>query len=118
MGENTREYERKEVSVGLHGSIKKIEGFSLLDLSQSGALISSLEHLKIGNRYLINFDLGNGELVPIKSEVIRCTLLCKKSAAEAKAVPTYEIGLRFIDIDKYKLAKLSAYISKEEHKVT
>ena len=113
--DNTREYERKEIGVNVGGSISKVEGFSLVNLSQSGAQIKSLERLKIGNEYLINIALSDAETVSIKSNVVRCTLLGCKENDEGKELPLYEVGLNFIDPDVEVLKKLSVYISTQEH---
>jgi c-di-GMP-binding flagellar brake protein YcgR len=117
MGEifmDTREYERKAVEADISGSIEEIEGFHLRDLSQSGALIRTLEQLKMGKDYLIKFKLSNGDHIDIKSRIIRCSLVSPHTAESDKKEPLYEVGLKFIEPAKDSLQKLSRFISDKE----
>lgn len=111
---NERKHERKQVNIDIGGSISKIEGFSIISLSQSGIQIESLEMLRIGSEYLLNINLSESETISLKAEVVRCTLIGSKANSEGKPMPFCEVGLKFIEPDIEYLKRLSTYISREE----
>jgi c-di-GMP-binding flagellar brake protein YcgR len=115
---DVRNFARKRVDAKICGAISKIEGFTLLDISQSGALIKTAENLKMGHNYCINFDMPEGDPIYMKVKVVRCSLVEVQQDEKEKRSPSYEIGLEFLEPDKKQLERLSLFISKEEHIIT
>ncbi len=109
-----RSYERKKVEVEIHCSLSIIKHFSLIDISQSGALVSTPENLKMGSKYAMHFKCDDSDAIAVSAKVIRSVLMPPRTNEEGVNEPVYEIGFSFIAPDKDDLKKLLSFIVHEE----
>ncbi|MFC1855365.1 PilZ domain-containing protein [Thermodesulfobacteriota bacterium] len=109
--------DRTPLKTKVTGSLIVDDRFHLVNISDTGALITTPQKLKLGNYYHLNFSFASVEKsmsVSLKALIVRENL--KRFAVNKKGekMPIYEVGLSFIDTSDDDVKMLKTLIVKKE----
>ncbi len=114
---NKRRDDRADINFEVNGSLVVDNSFSLLNISDSGALIRIPQKLTLGNLYHLKFEFINHNTtiqLKLKTKIVREHLVGYGRSSLNSKIPLYEVGLSFFDTSKEDIKKLKLFIAKEE----
>ena len=117
--DNKRISERTHITADISGLLVVDNRFSLVNISDSGALIRIPQKLSMGSLYQLKFEFLYGKkqmILKLKTKVIREQLLGIGKDSLNERIPIYEIGLSFFDTSKEDVKILKLFIAQEELK--
>lgn len=110
MSDERRTHKRYEVE-GVSGSFLFTTNATVLNLSLDGMSLETFNPLKIGRKYSLKLEEGEGHL-PVEGTVVWCTLVKTTRDSHGQVRPVYRAGVHFEDVLSGKACELRTLIHK------
>ena len=108
--QDRRYYTRYKLNItNIQGEIPFAKNVKILNMSLSGALLKTDKRPDIGNRYILKLE-SEGKILTLQGIVIRSEINKGNQDSQENIVPTYTVGIHFMNIEDEKLIEIAKFI--------